>query len=286
MKILITGASGYVGSSLMEGLSPAFEVAGTSRSKEQPRLTEMDIAQERETLAVITGYNPDVIVHCAGAIGKADADLKQGTAINVEGTRNVVQAAQQLGAGVIFLSSAAVFNGRDGYFSETSRVESAGNYGKTKMEAEKIVSSSGLDHLVIRPSLVVGQAPHNTELTLTGRTITALEHEESVILDEHWRFSPTWNRDITTTIKWWLGNRSAANILHIGTTETTTQLEFARRIATVAGLDPALFRPRGGKPFRHNILDSSTARSLGVPLHSLDEIAIDLAGAFRSAKND
>jgi dTDP-4-dehydrorhamnose reductase len=255
MKIAITGANGYVGSSLMETLRPDHEVVGTCHTRLSEDLLWMDIRDRSAVAQALLPQEPEVIVHAAGVAYGYGEDIRD---VNIMGTNNIVQVAERVGAGVIFLSSAAVFNGQEGHFNEDSPTGSAQIYGQTKIDAERLVLQAAVDHLVVRPSLMVGIAPHTADHTFSGKLRTAIITETPLALDDAWRFSPSWSQDLAATIRWWLDNRQT-DLLHIGTAETTTQLAFGQRVAAQLNTDPALLMASGGPSFKHNILDSSRA---------------------------
>lgn len=105
MKILLTGASGQVGKRLSKLLAPTFDIIA-------PTHAEFDITKKNTYIHAVA---PDVIIHGA-AIAQANiAEPQRGSTsssawqINVLGTKNVVNGAKDVGAFVIFLSTASVF---------------------------------------------------------------------------------------------------------------------------------------------------------------------------------
>jgi dTDP-4-dehydrorhamnose reductase len=221
----------------------------------------MDIRDATEVAAVLGEVTPEVVVHTAGIIGLADDDPRQGQIVNVEGTRNVVAAARSIGAAIVFISSAAIFNGQEGVFSEQDTPASRGEYGKSKIAAEEVVSLSGLQHVIIRPSLVVGSAPYGMERVFMGRALRAIRNKAPDQFDADWRFTPSWTRDIATSLKWWLQYPS-----------TTTKL------AVASGNDPAILQAEPPFPIASNQLDTGLARRLGIPIHTLDEVITTIVG--------
>ncbi len=98
----------------------------------------------------IQGIKPDFIVHNAGiTVGKREEDYFQG---NTESTRNLLEACAESGhSKFVYISSLAARG--PGQLREDSPISP---YGKSKLEAEKAVRSSGIDFAIVRPTAVYG----------------------------------------------------------------------------------------------------------------------------------
>ena len=129
MHILVIGAGGMLGGKLVERLARTGQVGGQAITKITrhdvglppapptsafPIETSMgDVSQEEEAAQLIS-QKPDVIFHLAAVVsGEAEADFDKGYAINLDGTRHLLEAIRKLGGGYrpkfIFTSSIAVF---------------------------------------------------------------------------------------------------------------------------------------------------------------------------------
>ncbi len=150
MKILVTGASGLVGSRFVE-LYPK------SQDLLTPNLNEFDLANPKEYLAKNT---PDVVLNFAAYTNVSEAEKQKGDKngscwqINVEGTRNLVSALPA-NTRLIHISTDYVFSGQNGPYKETDIPETDQNkltwYGYTKAEAEKIVGDKSTIVRLIYP---------------------------------------------------------------------------------------------------------------------------------------
>lgn len=74
MKILITGANGYLGSALKRDLSGQHRVRGTYGRHPQQYLLPMDVTREDQVLAALRHERPEAIIHCVGISGKFKDD--------------------------------------------------------------------------------------------------------------------------------------------------------------------------------------------------------------------
>ncbi|TMQ72808.1 MAG: NAD-dependent epimerase/dehydratase family protein [Candidatus Eisenbacteria bacterium] len=151
MKVLVTGASGFIGRPLVLRLvARGHRVRGlVRRAHEAQALTgaEIEVGDVRDAGAVDRATRGmDVVVHLACATGVARASVAR--EVNVLGTRRVLDALRVNGGRrVVFVSSISAMR------------ERMGPYGRTKREGETLVQHSGLEWVILRPSLVYGPGP-------------------------------------------------------------------------------------------------------------------------------
>jgi NADH dehydrogenase len=151
MKVLVTGASGFIGRPLVTRLvARGHRVRGlVRRADESPLLpgAEIEVGDVRDAGAVDRATRGmDGVVHLACATGVADRGKVR--EVNVAGTRRVVDALRVNGGRrFVFVSSISATR------------ERMGPYGLTKREGETLVANSGLDWVILRPSLVYGPGP-------------------------------------------------------------------------------------------------------------------------------
>ncbi|MGE5308536.1 MAG: NAD-dependent epimerase/dehydratase family protein [Deltaproteobacteria bacterium] len=169
MKILITGATGFIGGRLAAELATKGHelvclVRKTSDTAGLRRLgaglAYGDVCDESSLSSL---PRCDAIVHCAAVVDRRP--LKQLRSCNVEGTRNICEAAMRTGARLVHLSSVAVVTGNSAVtLTEDMAYAPTNTYGVSKMEAERVVlgyRGKGLKCAVIRPPMVYGEGePH------------------------------------------------------------------------------------------------------------------------------
>lgn len=108
--IMITGATGLVGTCLCSGLSQVYSVL-------TPTKTECDITDNDSVNRYSHKHAPSVIIHAAAFTDVADAERERGDKngvcwrVNVDGTKHIVDAAKSLGAFVVYISTGSVFAG-------------------------------------------------------------------------------------------------------------------------------------------------------------------------------
>ncbi|ACO47033.1 NAD(P)-dependent oxidoreductase [Deinococcus deserti] len=143
-RILLTGGGGRLGTEL-QALLPNI-VAPSSR--------ELDVTNSAQVLEMVWCKRPEVIVHAAAYtnVGGAEEDRETCWRVNVEGTRHMAQAANEVGAKLVQISTDYVFSGAQGDYRETDIPGPPVNYyALTKLVAEEAARTAG-QHLIVRTS--------------------------------------------------------------------------------------------------------------------------------------
>jgi nucleoside-diphosphate-sugar epimerase len=157
--ILLTGASGVVGRALLQRLSDLDVVCLVHRSAVSgPNVTTAlgDIASPMLGLAkqayVELAAKVDAVIHCAAItdFNRADGSLE---ATNITGTHHVAAFAAAANAVMYHVSTAFVHTKVEG-----DRGRAAIGYASSKWAAEEVVRSSGVPHVILRPSVVIGDS--------------------------------------------------------------------------------------------------------------------------------
>src|SRR5574338_1397384 len=161
MKVLVTGANGFLGYYLVKQLlEKGFFVIATAKGANRlpfPHRSnfiyrEMDFTDPFQVHDVFEENRPDVVIH-AGAMTKPDeCELNQWDAylVNVEGTISVLLNAAEYKSHFIFLSTDFVFDGEKGMYKEDDPPNPVNFYGKTRLEAEDAVKEYEYDWTIVR----------------------------------------------------------------------------------------------------------------------------------------
>ncbi len=179
IKVLVTGYNGQLGYDVVKKLkSLNIQTLGVDISDFD--LTDIDAVNK-----FINQYQPDVIVHCAAytAVDKAESNKELCYKINVDGTRNIAEAAKRVEAKLVYISTDYIFNGQGSEPHEINEaIDPINYYGFTKAEGEKIVSQLVDHHYIIRTSWVYGINGHNFVKTMLRLAET--KKEISVVGDQ------------------------------------------------------------------------------------------------------
>jgi len=157
--VLLTGASGVVGRALLQRLDDFGVVCLVHRSPVSgPNVTTApgDITEPMLGLAepayLKLAAEVDAVIHCAAVtdFNRSDGSLE---ATNVAGTENVAAFAAAANAVLYHVSTAFVHTTADG-----DRGHTAVGYASSKSAAEELLRSSGVPHVILRPSVVIGHS--------------------------------------------------------------------------------------------------------------------------------
>jgi nucleoside-diphosphate-sugar epimerase len=162
-RVLVTGANGFIGQTLVSSLkSREYLVVALLRKTLSGDWDDVVCGDIRETISVSKSLQCDTVFHLAGkahALSEHAGEEAEYHAVNIEGTRNVLELAQKMGAKrfVYFSSIKAMGEVGQGH-TETSSCDPRTPYGISKLAAEKLVLEGGyVPHpVVIRPTMVYG----------------------------------------------------------------------------------------------------------------------------------
>lgn len=217
MRILITGAAGFLGQQLLADLAvqqPGWSLfaadireipANLRRDNVQP--LHLDISQPAAVGKAVAACRPDAIVHLASVVspppGMSEATLH---AIDVEGTRAIVEAAAASGVEqLIITSSGAAY----GYYPENAewidehdplRGHNKFAYAKHKREVEELLVQARIAHpqlrqLILRPGTILGKRVNNQITDLfKKRAVLGIQGSDS-------RFVFIWDQDVVSIIR-------------------------------------------------------------------------------------
>lgn len=241
MRIIVTGASGFVGSHAVVCLAARHEVLGlvfrTEGSFPFP-YKRIDLTQDEPLLRLLQEWKPDAIVHSAAMsrVLECERDPDRAQAINVEATSRLVRLAVRIHTKLIFISSDQVYSGARGGYRESDKPAPAGWYGRTKLEAEQCVLNSAARHLILRSNSVVGGGIGWGE-SFTMRVVNAVKRGEQVRLFFDQYRSPIHIRGLVQVIE----RACVSNLnglLNIGGPKRMSRLETGCMALRAAGISP------------------------------------------------
>lgn len=260
MKILLTGASSYVGARLFLDLSKKFEVVGTYHgNKLSEKLIHLNITDSEEIKKIIDEQKPEIIIHAASNADArwCEANPKLAIAVNQEPSKNIVESANNINAKVIFISSYAA-------------AMATNVYSKTKYQSEKYVKQTKKGFIIIRPSLLLGFSPNTANDRPFNRILKNLDLKTEAIYDTSWKFQPSYLGHISEVIVKVIENNILNKTISVAVPEVKTRYDIAKDILGAFDIE---VKPIDKQDATNVIIDDlNSLKTLKLPQYTYKEI--------------
>lgn len=231
-KILITGASGFLGTKLYTQLLPKYDVVGSYLSHPREILIHFDFSDRNDVQRVIEDLHPEVIIHTAGV---PDPDYcekhpEESERVHFGGAKNIVEASKKVGAKLIYVSTTYVFGGGSAPYRETDPTSPVNLYGIVKARAEKEVQK--LDNsTILRFDFLYGyNNPYSPNgligKILSGRRIDANSKQQR---------KPLLVDDVARTVERIIETKGFG-IYHLAGPDNITKYELCKRLEQILRL--------------------------------------------------
>ena len=284
MRILITGADGQLGRDLLDCLqgrvplggrrcallgpegprpSPGHEVLGTD-------IDTMPVDDREAVLTTFAAFRPELVLHGGAltAVDTCETEVDLAFAVNGIGTRHVAEAADLVGAHMVYVSTDYVFDGTaDRPYREWDTPRPTSVYGASKLAGERECRPGST---IVRTSWVCGA--HGANMVVTAlRLASEGDGELRFVDDQHG--SPTFTADLAPAIVT-LGLDRRTGIFHVTNSGATTWWGLVRAVLAEAGADPERVRPistaelhppRPAPRPANSVLDNMALRLSGLP---------------------
>lgn len=156
--------------------------------------------------------------------------------MNVEGTANLVRAAGEAGARLVYFSSDYVFDGRDGPYTEDDTPNPISVYGEAKLAAERFIQEHLPDHLIVRVTVVYGWERQGKNFVMG--LIRRLSQGEMMRVPGDQIGSPTYADNLVAAVLE-LAAHGQRGVFHVAGSELMDRYTFACLAADTFGLDRA-----------------------------------------------
>lgn len=211
MKVFVTGVNGQLGHDVMNELyKRGYEATGSDIADTYVGINDfspvttmpyvkLDITDTEEVNRVISGLEPDVVIHCAAwtAVDMAEDDDKVELVrnVNAHGTENIAKACKNIDAKMIYISTDYVFDGQGTkpWSPDCKDYKPLNVYGQTKLEGELAVSGILDKYFIVRIAWVFGLNGKNFIKTMIN---VGKSHDEVRVVNDQIG-TPTYTLDLS-----------------------------------------------------------------------------------------
>ena len=277
MKVLIIGGSSLLGKYLTITKPTDVDLSYTWFTNHIDNAIHLDICVKSQVLYVLERVRPDLIIHLAamGSVDYAETHLTETHFVNVVGVHNVLEASQ--GTPFIYISTNAVFDGKNPPYSEMSQCKPINAYGLLKREAELEVMTSP-NWMIIRPFLLYGIPYPNgrTNWYMTIKQRLEQGQECRLVDDVYWQ--PTSAEDCAAAIWSIVAWGDLSEVYHVAADDKMTLFEFGLKVARYHSLDMSLIQPITSSSLKgiakrpvDTTFDLSKIHQMGIRLKGVEE---------------
>jgi dTDP-4-dehydrorhamnose reductase len=282
-KLLVTGASGFLGWNICNMARDGWEIYGTVCSHPIEiggiHIVKTDLTDFGELRKLFHEVRPDAVIHTAALSNPnyCQTHKEESHKINVDASVNIAGLCADYKIPCVFTSTDLVFNGLNAPYREEDPVGPVNTYGEQKVLAEQGMLKRYPDAAICRSALMFGP-PGPVSGSFIQPMIKAMEEGKELRLftDEFRNPVSAW----TAARGLFLALEKIKGIIHLGGIDRISRYDFGGLLAEVAGYEDAKLIPclqkdmRMAAPRPSDItLDSSKAYALGLrPLTLREEL--------------
>jgi dTDP-4-dehydrorhamnose reductase len=242
--LLLTGATGFLGTRLTPVFEGSWRVARASRSADGVGAVRLDLLDPDSIRRAFDLVRPDALVH-AGAEALPDPcerDPERARRVNTDASRLLAELCGAAGIRMVHFSTDLVFDGEKGWYDEDDRTNPLSVYGRTKLAAEEAVLSKAPGSVVLRVSTVYGRRL-GTRACFVDELRDALSAGKVIgAFVDQWR-SPTDGDGLGEVVLRVLADPDIEGVRHWGGAERATRFETAVALCRAFGFDERLVHP-------------------------------------------
>lgn len=259
-QLLITGANGYLGARLQQDLSRDFSVVGTyNRTPLLPDQIHLDVTKAQQVEQVVSQVRPEYIIHTANypSPRQAEGNEQAYRDLNLGSLELLVEAANSIGAMLIFISSYAALNPDN-------------IYGELKLKSEEITKLTVAGWLNLRASLILGWSPNETNDRPFNRVLKMIRTRQPAGFDTSWQFQPTYIGHVSQVIAAAIHQDVRNGLVHVACRSAQTQYSTVREISEPFAVEPIPVDKQLKIPYQD--LDDSDLLKFGLPNYRYEDM--------------
>jgi len=247
-RILITGASGFLGSHLIRGLDRDYTISGSylRHPETLPHCDtlRLDVTDPDSVRDALSGRELHVIVHTAAVSNpdQCEKDRDAAYEINVQGTGNLAAYALEHGILFIYISTDLVFDGERGSYTETDTPRPCNYYAETKLKGENLVRSLCDRWIILRTALMYGWGTGASDSFVDWLSGNLEAGRVCGLFRDQFR-SFLYAGDAGPAVRALLKKGVKNRIMHLGGPDRLSRYEFGLKFAEAFGYSRDLIRP-------------------------------------------
>ncbi len=253
-KVLITGASGFLGWSLCRLLKNSYQIEGLfyRQNFEMADINwhRINLLEEKELKKFIKTIKPDAILHAAAIANPNFCEEHPALShhINVYATVAIAETCKELGIPLLFTSTDLVFSGSSGNYNEEDFAHPLSKYGEQKLAAEEILQDEFEQTLTCRLPLLFGTGPQYSNNFFSDWLSKMNRAEELNVFSDEYRsaLSVEWAANGLKMALDYLLNETLPDkvkLLHLGGPERISRFDLAQLMAKVLKIEHAVIVP-------------------------------------------
>ncbi len=283
--ILITGSTGLLGKGMEETAPKGWRILGVHQrpyevEDSRAKHLVLDIRDKRAVDRLFSRHRFDAVVHAAGiaSVDYVERHYAESLESNVVGTLNISSACRRADCHMIYVSTNAVFNGRNAPYGEADPVAPVNKYGRLKADCERLVRETLTRYTIVRPILMYGWNHVVTRPNTATWIYDKLLRGEAISLVDDVFENPLYDHQCGRAM-WAAASKKPGGIIHLAGKDTVNRWQFAVKIAKAFGLDANLikrvkssaFPDIAPRPPNTTLLTRRMQMELGVAPVSLDD---------------
>lgn len=286
MKIAVIGADGQLGMDIIESLQDLDPIPLTYPS--------VDITKRKSILSVLREHQPDWIINSAAwtHVDRCEDEDASAFEVNALGARNVADAAEELRASLIYISTDYVFDGRkEQPYIESDPPAPLNVYGVSKLAGEYFTRYCCSQYYILRTSGLYGlNTCWGKGTNFVDKMLDLGRKNESLKVVEDEVLTPTFTEDLAKQIRILIESPPPGGIYHATNEGECSWFDFASEIFSLSGIDVRMDRTSAAEwkaPARrpaYSVLENRALKQAGINVfpHWRDALARFLAKRLRT----
>jgi len=262
MKVVLIGASGQLGSDIVEVAPSKIDLIPLSRK-------DVDVTVREQVENIIRKFSPEIIINTSAyvKVDLAEEEVDKAFLVNAVGVKNLVDICKELGICLLHVSTDYVFDGKKLRLREPYTEEDSPNpiniYGISKYAGERIIQNYLNKFYIIRVASLYGKRGASGKGGNFVYTIIkkAQNGEPLKVVDDIF-MSPTYTLDAAREIWKIILEQKPYGIYHVTNSGYCSWYEFALKILEYSSLKTEI------KPVKHTEFKMKANRPLWTPLTS------------------